>query len=75
MKKILSFIGTNLCYYIGSFFGYFMNFTYLDFLYTPYKRFMTWSFEIQDWGGLKYPWIESTKNSEKTLPEEEKEFN
>lgn len=65
MKKGLSFVGSYFCYYIGSFFGYFMNFEYLDFLYEPYKKFMLWSSEIQDWGGCDGPW--------KDVPQEERD--
>jgi hypothetical protein len=67
MKKIIAFIGSNFCYYLGSFFGVIMNIDYLDFFYKPYNRLMTWSFIIQDWGGLKKPWTSTEYKNDEEL--------
>ena len=73
MKKLISFVGTYVCYYVGHFLSLFMKIRYLDFLYEPYKKLMIWSFQIQDWGNIKGPWKE-VENGE-VLAEEEKELN
>ena len=75
MKKIIGYIGTYTCFWIGEVFGkicywklptgeYFWD-TYFEnigmFCVNQYQNFMIWSTNIQDWSGIDGPWKEIEK--------------
>lgn len=79
MKKLIGYIGTYVCYWIGDIFckicswkiyeeyfwdNYFENIGM--FLVNQYQNFMNWSSNIQDWSKIDGPWKEIT-NQEKYI--------
>lgn len=61
MNKIIGFLGTYLCYYLGCIFGFLAYNIEFEWLYIWYCNLMEWSSKIQDWAGLEGPWKEPKK--------------
>ena len=59
MKKIIAFLPTWILFYIGDFTSNLFKYKYFNFtaLYLLYNWCMTNSGDIQDWAGLKRPWL------------------
>ena len=59
MKKIISYIGAYTTFYLGDLTRYIMiklDPIFSTVLYNIYNKLMSWSSDIQDWGGLDKPW-------------------
>lgn len=61
MKKIIGYIGSYLCFWIGAFFAKIMYKIPILFFVVLYQRFMEWSWNLQDWAKLDKPWKEVKK--------------
>jgi hypothetical protein len=59
MKRRFSYILSWTLYYIGHFFSKVMELPFLEFFYSPYTKFMRYSYKVQKWGGLNSPWKEN----------------
>ena len=67
IKKIIGFIPTWVCYYIGHWASLVMDKFHVGYRF--YNTFMIWSIEIQDWSGLERPWKNvEVKNDTNTKP-------
>ena len=69
MKKVIAYLGANICYQIGESFSKLLKYEAFSFFYPSYKLFMTWSFQIQDWGKLKGPWENTVESDVKEIEE------
>lgn len=59
MKKLISFLGAYLLYFLGEIFAYLSRgFHKIDWIYKTYVWLMINSCKIQDWGDLNHPWKE-----------------
>ena len=77
MKKLIGYIGTYVCLWVGDLFGkicywkidgeYFWD-NYFEktgmFFVNQYQRFILWSSEIQDWSKIDGPWKEPTNREQ-----------
>ncbi len=67
MKKIIGFLPTWILYYIGDLSSIIMVKFDFYFLYGFYNICMITSTDIQDWAGLKKPWIKSNSGDNYTI--------
>jgi hypothetical protein len=58
MKKIIGYIGSYFCYYIGDFFSKlaYSNIFHCQFTFDMYQKFMNYSIKIQEWANNQKPW-------------------
>ena len=56
MKKLLGYIGSYSCYWIGDLFSKILVKFPTPIIFIGYQQFMEWSCNIQDWAKLDKPW-------------------
>lgn len=62
IKKLLSFTGAWVLFYLGHWTSFIMNFPLFYWLFNFYSWCMVNSLKIQEWGGLKSPWKDPKNN-------------
>ena len=59
MKKLVGYILSWILYWIGDWISKPMYSFDWAWLYPAYNHLMTWSYDVQEWGGKDGPWRDS----------------
>ena len=59
MRKVIGWTLSWVLYWLGDLVSRLMNFDCMFWLYPVYNKLMTWSYNIQVWGGNHGPWRDS----------------